>query len=166
METSVVEQLNKLAKKAKRIRNIAIFTLLLEIVVIGLSIGVILQSIDNDDGEFSPLMITLFVFLAITCLFILINFIDTLIIMLTDWKISELQNSKIVWGVIGLLLLGNIANIAFGSSAYKKLKTYSEQYKNLASQKTNFDELNRMKLKEYNEFLEWKKQKDKSELEF
>lgn len=47
---------------------------------------------------------------------------DSITILTTDWKNEELNNSKTLWGILGLLILGNIATLIFGINALKAYK--------------------------------------------
>ncbi len=48
-------------------------------------------------------------------------FISCILILATDWKLPMLINDRIVWGIIGLLLIPVIACLVFGSKAYNAL---------------------------------------------
>ncbi|MGL5590907.1 MAG: hypothetical protein ACRDCH_02445 [Metamycoplasmataceae bacterium] len=44
----------------------------------------------------------------------IIGLIDSIIILASDFKNKELNNDKILWGLLSLLLLGNIGCLIFG----------------------------------------------------
>ena len=46
-----------------------------------------------------------------------------IIILSNDWKDKELDESKILWGILTLCLLGTIASLVFSIEAVKKYKT-------------------------------------------
>lgn len=64
--------------------------------------------------------------LACTLVFIFITFILNIInaikIMTTDWKNQELESDSLMWGIFSIVLLGPIAGIIFGSKAVNILK--------------------------------------------
>ncbi len=53
---------------------------------------------------------------------LILSFIDAIIILSTDWKNKELDESKILWGLLTLLLLGSIGSLVFGIKAVNQLK--------------------------------------------
>ncbi|MGL5732969.1 MAG: hypothetical protein ACRCXE_02790, partial [Metamycoplasmataceae bacterium] len=44
----------------------------------------------------------------------IIELIDSIIILSSDFKNKELNNDKLLWGLLSLLLLGNIGCLIFG----------------------------------------------------
>ncbi len=54
----------------------------------------------------------------VTLIFDIINAIK---ILTTDWEDQELNNSKTIWGILSLILLGPIATIIFGNMVINKL---------------------------------------------
>ena len=53
---------------------------------------------------------------------LIISLIDGIIILSTDWNNKELNDSKLLWGLLTLLLLGPIGSLVFGIKAEKQLK--------------------------------------------
>lgn len=49
------------------------------------------------------------------------NIICCIKIMTTDWKNKEIEDNKIIWAVLCIVLLGPISAIIFGYTALKKL---------------------------------------------
>ncbi|MGL5205210.1 MAG: hypothetical protein ACRC63_03085, partial [Metamycoplasmataceae bacterium] len=45
----------------------------------------------------------------------IINLIDSIIILASDYRNKELNNDKILWGLLSLLLIGNIGCLVFGN---------------------------------------------------
>lgn len=46
---------------------------------------------------------------------VIISLIDSIKIITTDYKNQELNDDKLLWGILGLVLLGNIACLIFAS---------------------------------------------------
>lgn len=51
--------------------------------------------------------------------------IDGIIILSTDWNNKELDESKLLWGLLTLLILGPISSLIFSIKAEKELKSNS-----------------------------------------
>ncbi len=44
---------------------------------------------------------------------IIMAIIDSISILTTDWRDEKLNSDKTLWGILGLVLLGNIATLVF-----------------------------------------------------
>jgi multisubunit Na+/H+ antiporter MnhG subunit len=53
----------------------------------------------------------------------ILSFILGIIILATDWKNQEINNNKILWGVLTLLLLGPISSLVFSIQSRKIYKS-------------------------------------------
>lgn len=60
---------------------------------------------------------------VIYAIFCIINAVYT---MSTDWKNKNLNDVKIVWGILTLIILGAIASLVFGCKAVKELKNQNK----------------------------------------
>ena len=147
------ERREKLINKAKRIRNIGVICVLFELTMIGMLIGLFVQE------EISMgYAIGFYTIIGITALLAFINFINVIVFMCTDWELDSLQNSKVVWGILGLLLIGLISTIAFGSMAKNQLERAPTTPQEPTKPQISLEQM--QKLNEYNEFLEWKRQQE------
>lgn len=69
-------------------------------------------------------LILFFTLFGIIVTFIL-DIISAIKILSTNWKYKEIEDQKMIWGILSIVLLGPIAAIVFGSIAKNKLEEYN-----------------------------------------
>lgn len=70
----------------------------------------------------SIVSLVLFFTLFLTIVSIVISIVNCIIILSTEWEDEKINDDKLLWGLLGLFLLGPIATIIFSSSTENKLK--------------------------------------------
>jgi multisubunit Na+/H+ antiporter MnhG subunit len=72
----------------------------------------------------------------------ILSFILGIIILATDWKNEEINNNKILWGILTLVLLGPIASLIFSIQSiniYKNINDILNDVEKYEKQKTQYD---------------------------
>lgn len=60
----------------------------------------------------------------------ILNLVASIIILSTDWKNQQIDDKKLLWGLLAIFLLGFIALLIFSISSMKILKNYKEPENN------------------------------------
>ena len=93
------------------VKKLQIIMILSIISIIGIPFGGILFL-------FLPIMLAWLGWVVLS-VFSIIPFILGILILATDWKNEEINNKKILWGILTLLLLGPIASLVFSVQSRK-----------------------------------------------
>lgn len=107
---------------------IEISLLFLGIIFIASGIVTNIQLVSNDNievntnaSEWIGLILSALGFLSLTGVFVL-NLATSIMILCTKFTIREIDDSKLIWGLLSLLLLGPIASFIFIALAKQTLK--------------------------------------------
>ncbi len=111
--------MNKLISRAKWIRNTGIALLIFCAITIVLAIILFLNS-SNVEIYYAIVVLFAVVVIAFVILAIM-EFIGAIYILATDWKLPSLNNDKILWGILALVILPTISLIIFGQKAVGEL---------------------------------------------
>ena len=113
-------------EKNSLIKKLSIFITLSIISICTIPLAIVLMTViiavvDHPDYMLSPMLIIIPILLfSITPI---LSFILGIIILATDWKNQEINNNKILWGVLTLLLLGPISSLVFSIQSRKIYKS-------------------------------------------
>lgn len=108
-----------LIKKAESIRKYGIVSLIAIVFVI---IWAVLMVTSMSFSMF----VTWLILILVTLILVFVMEITCVIkILATDWKNSDLNSQKAIWGVLCIVVLGPISAIIFGTIAANKLKETS-----------------------------------------
>ena len=117
--------------KLKRIKTMSIVNVIIFIVLMIFTItSVIIFIGQNSENEsiliFSSIIgLLLFIpWLLSLVVYSLINIINLLIILTYNWKEDEMHDSKILWSVLMIIILGPIASLCFSIIWRERLSEY------------------------------------------
>ncbi|MDK2819331.1 MAG: hypothetical protein KFW07_00690 [Mycoplasmataceae bacterium] len=79
---------------------------------------------------------------------IIISLIDAIIILSTDFKNKELNDEKILWGVLSLVLLGNIACLIFANKMISAAEVENNMKQEVPQQDIQKQDNNKIELKD------------------
>ena len=109
--------MEQLIKKAKTIRWLGIATIvILPIAIILVVIGAILALYLFEIG-----MVLLWIGVGLCIAVSPICLTSSIKVLATNWENEQLENDKITWGLLDLLIIPGIASIVFSSKAIKLL---------------------------------------------
>lgn len=132
--------MDQLIRKANSVRNLAIVSFVFVIVGIVAGIVAVVMSANAYVIEYTDIWghktyeldsasntVVLLTWVTIIACVVggICSFVSTIMILACDWKYPELQSSKILWGVLGLFLLGWISGWVFGVKAKNYIKSNS-----------------------------------------
>ena len=128
-----------LIKKLSIIKALSIVSLCIIPLIIIITIVIIITSITTT-GFLNPflMLIPTFFFSIISTL----NLVLGIIILATDWKNEEINNNKILWGILTLVLLGPISSLIFSIQSiniYKNINDILNDVEKYEKQKTQYD---------------------------
>ena len=132
-------------EKNSLIKKLSIFITLSIISICTIPLAIVLMTViiavvDHPDYMLSPMLIIIPILLfSITPI---LSFILGIIILATDWKNEEINNNKILWGILTLVLLGPIASLIFSIQSiniYKNINDILNDVEKYEKQKTQYD---------------------------
>ena len=77
----------------------------------------------------SIIAIVLFFTIIGTIISIVLTIVQAIKTLATDWNDKTLNNDKILWGLLSLMILGPIATLVFGSKIMEAYSGYSPSVK-------------------------------------
>ncbi len=129
--------------KSKSIANIILIVVILILIFLLLFLMQYSLNIEMNDEyidqniSFPEERMSMFIMIAIAMILFVIGIVALVLeiycivmIFSTNWKNDKLESSKVLWGILALIVLGPIASLVFSSKAKKILSSKENEQSN------------------------------------